>query len=124
VIRPGGLVAAGCFALLSLFRAQDGAAGWAALFAVLALVNLALAFRGPSPTSPETLRGQPAADRVGPEVRHARVKGWLGIAVAGWAFAVTGVFVFPPMSIVLAGMALYATLRYLRDRRGLLRSSG
>lgn len=120
MLQPSTLVASGCLALLSVWRAVDGAYLPAALFAVLALANLGVglwfgrARRGsgaasvPRPGTPQVADAEAA--------RHRRVRtGWLGIMLFGWAAAVVGAFTFPPMSLVLAALALYASIRYVRS---------
>ncbi|MQA86539.1 MAG: hypothetical protein GEV03_18380 [Streptosporangiales bacterium] len=120
MLRPSTLIASGCLALLSVWRAADGAYGLAALFAALALANLGLgvwtarAGHGRAgPVVPGSAgSGPPAAEAE--RLRRIRA-GWLGITLFGWAAAVVGAFTFPPMGLVLAALALYASLRYRRS---------
>lgn len=120
-MRYNHLLAAACFGLLASFRSADGDMGWAGLFAVLAVGNLFLAFRerpsggpgrqgdGPRPTAAELRRNL--------QVHESRSRSWLAIALSGWVLALGGLFFFPPMGLVVAGLALYSSVRYRRARR-------
>ncbi|MDP8978370.1 MAG: hypothetical protein M3N17_07310 [Actinomycetota bacterium] len=121
-MRYNYLVAAACFGLLASFRSADGDSGWAALFAVLAVGNLVLAFRG-RPEGPPP--GRPA-DRPSPtraelhrslQAQESSRRSWLVIALCGWALAVVGLFLFVPMGLVVAGLAVYSSLRHRRASR-------
>ncbi|MBW3602165.1 MAG: hypothetical protein KY434_05635 [Actinobacteria bacterium] len=121
-MRYNYLLAAACFGLLASFRSADGDAGWAGLFAALAVGNLFLAVRG----RPEGAgRGRPA-DGPGPtraelhrslRAQESGSRSWLVIALSGWALAVAGLFLFAPMGLVVGGLAAYSSLRYRRARR-------
>lgn len=112
-MRPSTSIASVCLILISLWHAADGRPLWAGLFVVLALANLGLAVwlnrGGGARRSAATPVGEIDARRE----RRVR-KGWLRITILGWVAAVAGAFVFPPMSLVLAGLSMYATVRYRR----------
>jgi hypothetical protein len=98
-VRPGSAVATACLAVLSVWQFADGEPVWAAVFAGLALAQLAFALRrpgaGPAPA------GAPDPAR----------RGWIRIAVANLVLAVAAVFWFPPLALVLAGLGLYSAHR-------------
>lgn len=126
MLRPSTLIATGCLALLSVWRAAEGAFVPALLFAVLALGNLGLGLwmaRRQGAGAVRAAATRPPSEEELERERKAR-KGWLGIAVFGWALAVAGAFYFPPMSLVLAALSLYATLRYGRSGRILREGDG
>lgn len=98
-MRPGSAVATACLAVLSVWRFVDGEPVWAAVFAGLALVQLAFA-----------IRGSGAAPAPAGAVDPAR-RGWVRIAGANMVLAVAAVFWFPPLALVLAGLGLYSAYR-------------
>lgn len=120
MLQPSTLIASGCLALLSVWRAADGSYVLAALFAVLALANLGVGlwvarvrhgYGGPPIPRPETPEVASAA-----AAKQRRIRaGWLRIMLFGWAAAFVGAFTFPPTSLVLAALALYASFRYGRS---------
>lgn len=121
-MRYSHLLAAACFGLLASFRSADGDMGWAGLFAALAVVNLFLAFRERRAGRDQGRGGDrpqptPVDLRRSLRVHESHSRGWLAIALFGWALAVGGLFLFPPMSLVVGGLALYSSLRYRRARR-------
>jgi hypothetical protein len=97
-MRPGSAVATACLAVLSVWRFADGEPVWAAVFAGLALVQLAFALRRPG--------GTRAAQPADPARRN-----WVRIAVANLLLAVAAVFWFPPLALVLAGLGVYSAYR-------------
>lgn len=113
-MRPSTLIASVCLVLISLWHEADGRLLWAILFAAAALVNMVI--------SVWLNRGGGALVSVavpagGIDVAKERAirKGWLRITIFGWVASITGAFVFPPMSLVLAGLSMYATVRYRRS---------
>ncbi|CAN5123719.1 hypothetical protein BH20ACT9_BH20ACT9_13850 [soil metagenome] len=121
-MRYSHLLAAACFGLLASFRSADGDMVWAGLFAGLAVVNLFLAFRErPAGAGPgrqgDRPQPTPADVRRSLQAHESRRRSWLVIALCGWALALGGLFLFPPMSLVVAGLALYSSLRYRQARR-------
>ena len=98
-MRPGSAVATACLAMLSVWRFVDGEPVWAALFAVLALVQLGFALRRPVSRPREVLPADPAR------------RNWVRIAIANLVLAVAAVFWFPPLALVLAGLGLYSAHR-------------
>jgi hypothetical protein len=98
-MRPGSAVATACLAVLSVWRFVDGEPVWAAVFAGLALVQLAFAIRGSG------ARGGPTG------VADPARRGWIRIAVANLVLAVAAVFWFPPLALVLAALGLYSAHR-------------
>lgn len=98
-MRPGSAVAGGCLALASVvrFTEQDYVVG--AVLVVLALGLLGWGLRRPA---------APAGRQSGtPESRRV----WLGIALFGFAVSLVGVFVFPPMALVVSALSVYAVYR-------------
>jgi hypothetical protein len=116
-MRPGTAIATGCLALLSVLRMAEGAYVTAGLFAVLAVAVVGWGLRsGPRPTLPAEL--PPASDmRAAWEIHARRYQGWRRIALLGFAISVVGVFVFPPMALVVAGLTLYSVYRMRQSRR-------
>ncbi|MQA94329.1 MAG: hypothetical protein GEV11_06615 [Streptosporangiales bacterium] len=110
-MRLSTVLATGCLTLISVWQAADGRYVWAGVFIALALGNLGLAVWSG--------RGRAAAAPAPHDLdveREKRVRaGWLRITLFGWIAAVAGAFVFPPMSLVLAGLSMYATVRYRRS---------
>jgi MFS family permease len=121
-MTPGTIITTCCLVLLSLWNTADGSLVLGALFAGLAVAHLGLnayLARGRGPSTPSLI-----PERASPEQRaeiaerQAKVRaGWLRIMIFGWAAAVFGMFVYPPMSVVLAGLSLVASYRYLRCGR-------
>lgn len=101
--RPAGAVAAACLALISVWRFRDGDTGWAALFAALALLQMGLALRG---SAPRRAGQNPVDERVR--------RNWVRITVGGLVLSGAAVFWFPPLALVLAGLATYAALQARR----------
>lgn len=101
-MRPGSAVATACLAVLSVWHFADGAPVWAAVFALLALVQLGFALRRPAP-------GTRAAAPSDPVRRN-----WVRIAGANLVLAVAAAFWFPPLALVLAGLGLYSAHRARR----------
>ena len=99
-MRPGSAVATACLAVLSVWQFTDGRPVWAAVFAGLALVQLAIAVRGPA-----------AGSAGGPAAADPARRGWVRIAVANLVLAVAAVFWFPPLALVLAALGLYSAHR-------------
>lgn len=134
-MRWSALVPAVAFGLLSSFRFVDGQPVWGALFALAAVAYLYWALR-PLLPGPAGGRGQgdrareqapdllerplpsPAELRRALETYQSQASGWLWIVLAGWAAAVFGLWLFPPMGLVVSAIALYATVRYRRTRQG------
>lgn len=119
-LQPGTLVATACLALLSVWRVADGAVGLAAVFAVLALANLGfglwMARRHDAGAGAGVLPPPASAQAREEHDRQRRARaGWLRIALFGWVAAIGGAFFFPPLSLVLAALSLYATVRYVRS---------
>jgi hypothetical protein len=115
-MRPGSIVAAACLALLSVLRFTEQAYGLASLFAVLALVALALGARArrtaPPAAPPPTELVRTAA------VTHDRNhRTWRTIALFGLAVSVVGAFTFPPMALVMAALTGYSVHRMRQSRR-------
>jgi hypothetical protein len=98
-MKPGSAVATACLAMLSVWRFADGEPVWAAVFAGLALVQLAFALRGPIGGTREAQPADPAR------------RNWVRIAVANLVLAGAAVFWFPPLALVLAGLGVYSAYR-------------
>lgn len=116
---PAGGIAAACLTVLSLWRWQDGEVGWALVLLLLAFVQLALVARRRSrrPMSGTT----PTGAEIDVARRHHT--GWRAIGLFGIVGGVGTVVVFPPLSLVLAGLGVYATFRARRDGRLLASAS-
>ena len=108
----GSFVAAGCLALLSLLRLQEGEPAAAGLLVLAAVALLGWGLRGlgsreqAAPTSPED------ADQ-----EAARHRGWQRIALLGLAVTAVGALTFPPMGLVVGALTLYAASRMRRSGR-------
>ncbi|MFC7403621.1 hypothetical protein [Georgenia alba] len=113
-MRPGAAVSAACFTLLSVWRVTDGDLVFAGVFAVLALVYLVLALRGPAgrpvarPAGPRAVVA-PSPEQAALAAHHRR--GWQVIAVVGLVGGVAAVAWFPPLALVLAGCGAYSAHR-------------
>jgi len=117
-MRPGTTVAAACLALLSVLRFSEQAYGLATLFAVLALVALALGARASRATPPATAAPPPTDTVRAAAAAHDRNhRTWRTIALFGLAVSVVGAFTFPPMALVVAALSGYAVLRMRRSQR-------
>lgn len=105
-MRPGSAIAAGCLALLSVIRFthQDYVLG--ALFVVLALGVLGWGMRMPAP---------PGGGRTADAAQESHRRGWFGIALFGFAVSLVGVFVFPPMALVVSALSVYSVYRMRRS---------
>lgn len=118
-MRPGSAIAAGCFALLSVWRFSDGEVFWAVVFAALSLAYLAVTLRagtGRTHRAPPgvaargpVVDGVPSAGTAALAEQHRR--GWKVIAVVGLVAAGLTVVWFPPLSLLLAGCAAYSAHR-------------
>lgn len=117
-MRPGTMVTAACLALLSCLRYVEQDHALAVVFAVLALAALAVGLR-PHGAS----RAMPSAPPPTGEVKAAMEahekhrRGWRSIALFGFAVSLAGVFVFPPMALVVAGLSLYSVHRMRQSGR-------
>lgn len=121
-VRWNWVVAAVCLGLIAWFRASDGSRLAATIFATLAVAAGLLAL-SPRPTRRRT---SPRATAAGPErptrtevertleAYGSRTRSWLVITIVGWAVAVAGIFVFPPLALVAAAASAYGILRYRR----------
>lgn len=107
-LAPGSVVAAGCLAMISVWRWADGRFGWAVVFAALAGLQLVLAWLfGARTGAPRPAAGTELARDL--EASHRR--GWRRIAVLGVVLALASSWWAPPLAMVLAGLAAYAALR-------------
>lgn len=121
LLRPSTLITTGCLTILSAWYAGDGRtlAAWALL--ALALANLwvgvwrarNLAATGTLPPVPPT--PDQAAEEL-PAQRRARTT-WLWTTVAGWAGAAAFALPAPLVGLLLAGVSLYSSQRYVRAGR-------
>lgn len=121
-MTPGTIITTSCLVLLSLWNTADGSIVLGALFAALATVNVALnayLARGRGWSTSSLIPDRASPEQVAELAeRQAKVRsGWLRIMIFGWAAAVSGMFVYPPMSVVLAALSLFASYRYLRCGR-------
>jgi hypothetical protein len=123
LLRPSTLISTVCLTILSAWYASDGRtlAAWALL--ALALANLGVgvwrgrnltgAAAGAAAAAPAT--PDQAAQEL-PAQRRARTT-WLWITVAGWAGAAAFVLPAPLVGLLLAGVSLYSSQRYVRAGR-------
>lgn len=111
-MRPGSVFASVCFLLLASMKFTEQSYVLASFLVLASLaflvVGLGLPRRGsrnPSiaPSSTEVREAQQA------HYRNAR--GWRYIGLGGLLVSVGGVFIFPPMSLVIAGLSLYSIYR-------------
>lgn len=115
-MSPGSAVAAACFALISLWRFADGEFVWAAVFAALALANLAFSMRKGNPrTSPaKDVRGRTGKQLSADEMITRR--NWRVIAVTGLVLSIAALFWFPPLALVMSGLTVYSALQLRKFR--------
>lgn len=114
-MSPGSAIAAACFALISLWRFADGEFIWAAVFAILALANLAFSMRKGSPVRPRSgTRGTSTAQLTADEATTRR--NWRVIAAAGVALSIASLFWFPPLALVMSGLTVYSALQLRKFR--------
>lgn len=121
-MRPGSIFASVCLMLLASVNFTDESYVIASLLAVVSLALLVVglgfpksAFRAPSstPSSGEVLEAQHA--------HHRNARGWRYIALLGMLVSVVGMFVFPPMSLVVAGLSLYSVHRMRKSNQSAAR---
>lgn len=114
-MRPGILLSAGCLALLAAWRLDDGRPTAALILfaAAVAVVAVGLGMsRRDIPRGSASVPALSAPERAAAHEQELRVaRGWRRIALLGLVLSVGGAFVFPPMSLVVAGLALYALHR-------------
>nr|MDQ4030391.1 hypothetical protein [Actinomycetota bacterium] len=106
---------------------EEGRLSWAALLAATSLFFLYLAVRpvlpgrlggGAAVTGPEPPR--PVADAELEEAREfhrQRASGWRRVVLLGLVLSAAGLFLFPPMSLLVSALTLYALVQYRRSRR-------
>lgn len=117
-MRPGSMIAGGCLVLLASLKFSERAYEAATMFVVLALAVLGWGLRAPRRTS-----GPPTAPPSREEVERAQAahsthrRGWALIALFGLTVSVVGVFVFPPMALIVAGLSLYSVHRMRQSTR-------
>ncbi|MBG6215847.1 hypothetical protein IWX75_000284 [Arthrobacter sp. CAN_A6] len=113
-MSPGSAIAAACFALISLWRFTDGEYIWAAVFAALALANLAFSYRSANSRSNQgspRRQGGPLA-----VADSATRRNWRIITGAGLALSVASLFWFPPLALVMSGLTTYSALQLRKYR--------
>lgn len=114
-MSPGSAIAAACFALISLWRFTDGEFAWAAVFAALALANLAFSMqKGTARVRPRGPRGTVRAQLTADEATTRR--NWRIIAGAGLALSIAALFWFPPLGLVMSGLTVYSVLQLRKFR--------
>ena len=113
-MSPGSAVAAACFALISLWRFSDGEYVWAAVFAALALANLAFSMRKGRSTTGGSRSRAAAARLTGDEARTRR--NWRIIAGAGLVLTIAAMFWFPPLALVMSALTVYSALQLRKFR--------
>ncbi|HWL98487.1 MAG TPA: hypothetical protein VNP20_14150 [Nocardioidaceae bacterium] len=117
-MRPGPVIAAACLAVLSCLRFVEQAYALAALFAVLAMAALALGLRPHAASRAVPSAPPPAGDvKAAMDAHERHRRSWRSIALFGFAVSVAGVFVFPPMALVVAGLSLYSVHRMRQSGR-------
>lgn len=113
-MSPGSAIAAACFALISLWRFSDGEFIWAAVFAALALANLAFSMRKGNTGTPRTSGARGTATLTEDEATTRR--NWRIIAGAGLALSIASLFWFPPLALVMSGLTMYSALQLRKFR--------
>jgi hypothetical protein len=117
-MRPGTVVTAACLALLSCLRFVEQDYTLAVVFAVLALGALALGLRPHTASRALPSAPPPAGDvKAAMDAHERHRRSWRSIALFGFAVSVAGVFVFPPMALVVAGLSLYSVHRMRQSGR-------
>jgi hypothetical protein len=121
-----------CFVALAIFRLDEGAALWAAVFGLAALAYAYLSVRFVLPTrlggmkpqeagqsGPASAPSEPTPAEMSQTLRvyESRARGWLAISVAGWLATVGVVLLTPPLALVSAALSLFSTYRFRRCRR-------
>lgn len=114
-MSPGSAIAAACFALISLWRFSEGAFVWAAVFAALALANLAFSMQK-GRTATVRSRGSRGTAAVRLAEDEATTRNWRVIAGAGLALSVAALFWFPPLALVMSGLTVYSALQLRKLR--------
>lgn len=113
-MSPGSAIAAACFALISLWRFSDGEFIWAAVFAALALANLAFSMRKGNTGTVRTSGARGTATLTGEEATTRR--NWRVIGGAGLALSIASLFWFPPLALVMSGLTVYSALQLRKFR--------
>lgn len=117
-MNPGSLIAAACLALLSYLRFAEEAYVGAGIFIALSLGALAFGLRPQRHASRPPDDAPPAQQvRAAREAHERYRRGWRWIALLGFAISGVGVFVFPPMALVVAALSLYAVYRLRQSSR-------
>lgn len=118
-MRPGIMLSAGCLALLAVWRLNDGRTIAALVLLATAVTVVAVGLglsRRASPQGSASTPALSASERAAAREEELRVaRGWRRIALLGLVISVAGAFVFPPMSLVVAALALYSLHRRRRS---------
>lgn len=121
-MRPGTLFAAACFGGLGYWYVAQSEALTALLMFALAAALVAvgvlppgrrLGAKGGAPAPKAVAAPGPPVD---PQEHLRAVRSWRIIAIVGLAVSVGAAFVYPPLSLVLAALALYALHRMRLER--------
>lgn len=114
-MRPGLVFASICLLLLSVMQMADQSYGAAIALLVLSLVVLTVA-RGPTKgVQSQHQRGSTAVSPETLEAHRRSARGWRYIGIGGLALSIASVWIFPPLSLVLAGLSLYSIHRMRRE---------
>ncbi|GAB3523614.1 hypothetical protein GCM10027402_17700 [Arthrobacter monumenti] len=117
-MRPGSIFASVCLMLLASVNFTEQSYVIASVLAVLSLVFLVVGLGFPraaarrpksAPSSGEMLEAQ--------HEHHRNARGWRYIALGGMVLSVVGVFVFPPMSLVVAALSVYSVYRMRKSNQ-------
>lgn len=111
-MRPGSIFASVCLMLLASVNFTDQSYIVAGLLAVVSLVLLVVGLGFPKPAF-RTPRDAPSSGEVleAQHAHHRNARGWRYIALLGMVVSIVGVFIFPPMSLVVAALSLYSVYR-------------
>lgn len=115
-MSPGSAISAACFALISLWRFSDGELVWAAVFAALALANLAFSMRKGSSAA---VRSQGSRGKVTAQLTEGEGttrRNWQIITGSGLAFSIAALFWFPPLALVMSALTVYSVLQLRKLR--------
>lgn len=111
-MRPGSIFASVCLLLVASMKFTEQAYGFASVLLVISLVFLVVGLGFPRPASRNPSSPPSSAEvREAQQAHYRNARGWRYIGIGGLVVSVIGVFIFPPMSLVIAALSVYSIHR-------------